>query len=93
MTLSYHGEQFRVSAKVPHPSEEARQKTMEYIDYFDRMEVWWVPKDIKVRQIVVEKDPVLVGVLQPEGFEPFSFELTRWIDEEVEDAYWAKEGY
>jgi len=82
-----------VKARVPVPTPEALEALNTHRQKFDRMEVWWIPKDLKVVEVIKKPDPMIVGVAQVDGKLEYFFEVYRWIDETVEDAYWAKEGY
>jgi len=82
-----------VKARVPKPTYEALEALNTHRQKFDRMEVWWIPKDLKVVEVIKKPDPMIVGVAQVDGKLEYFFEVYRWIDETVEDAYWAKEGY
>jgi hypothetical protein len=80
-----------ISAKVPHPPLEALKALTEHRSKFDWMELWWIPKTVHVTE--VKPDPMIVGVVSAGVGLEYHFEIYRWIDEVVEDAYWAKEGY
>jgi hypothetical protein len=90
----YSGYRYNVSAKVPHPPEQAIQAIKEHGQKFDWLEVWWVPSDVLVEKIP-DPDPILVGAVKHPYADQamYHFELHRWIDESVELGYWSKEGY
>jgi hypothetical protein len=81
-----------VSALVPPPPPAAIEQLKKHAKKFDRTEVWWVPKDILVTR-PVSPDPIIVGIVATHTLGAFCFELHRWIDEDYEDSYWAREGY
>lgn len=81
----------KVSAKVPYPPMEALAALNAHKAKFDWMELWWIPKSVHVHE--VKPDPMIVGTIQIEKELLYHFEIYRWIDESLEDAYWAKEGY
>lgn len=88
------GTSFNVTAKTPAPTAEALQAIKDHGHKFDWLECWWVPKDL----IITEKnpDPILVGAIATslkDDQNAVYFELHRWIDTGVEDAWWAAEGY
>jgi hypothetical protein len=81
-----------VRALVPPPPVEAVEQLKKHGKKFDRTEVWWVPKDILVLR-PPSPDPIVVGIVGTQTLGEFCFELHRWIDEDYENSYWAKEGY
>jgi hypothetical protein len=81
----------RISAKVPSPTPEAMKALGEHGKKFDHLELWWVPKDILIEKIP-DPDPMLVGVVEGGDLGDVHFELCRWIDETVEDGWWAAGG-
>lgn len=81
----------KISAKVPYPPMEALTALNRHKSKFDWMELWWIPKSVHVAE--VKPDPMIVGTIQIEKELLYHFEIYRWIDESLEDAYWAKEGY
>lgn len=85
--LSVNVDGFKVQSTVPSPTPEAVKLIKETKGLFDSYELYWVPNDIRVEKIP-DPDPILVGVIKP-----YRFELTRWVDETVEEAWWSKEGY
>lgn len=86
------GTNVRVSATVPTPPREALQALAAHQTRFDRCEVWWVPNQVLVEPLP-KPDPILVGVCDAGWAGPQCFTLHRWIDDTVEAAYWAREGY
>lgn len=82
----------RISAQTPSPTQEAAEAKKKYAKLFDHLELWWVPNDILVEPLP-KPDPVLVGYVAIPGKRGFYFQLHRWIDETVECAWFAKEGY
>jgi hypothetical protein len=92
-----------LKSKTPTPTREASQKMREHGHKFDGLEIWWVPKDILIEE--KDPDPILVGWVRPfAGYntiyqgsksviEPTYFELHRWVDDVVEEGWWAKEAY
>lgn len=87
---SQHGHD--LSSRVPPPPPEAVEQLRLHRAKFERTEVWWVPRDIMVEKPPAP-DPIVVGAVQTNTQGTFYFELHRWIDEDYEDSYWAKEGY
>lgn len=83
---------YRLVSKTPSPTPQAIEALAQHGEKFDRTELWWVPKDILITKIP-DPDPILVGVIETGCGEPMYFELHRWVDSTVEDAWWVKEGY
>jgi hypothetical protein len=81
----------KVSTKVPYPPREALEALAKNKKKFDWMELWWIPKKVHVEE--QKPDPMIVGVISVAPEVTYHFEIYRWIDEEIEDSYWAKEGY
>jgi len=82
-----------VKARVPKPTYEALAALNTHRQKFDRMEVWWIPKDLNVVEVIHKPDPMIVGVVRVDEKLEYFFDVYRWVDETVEDAYWSKEGY
>ena len=89
--VPYNSSSYKVTAKVPRPPDEALKALALHREKFDWMEVWWVPKDVHVTEI--RPDPILIGTVAVGPNSGYHFELHRWVDESVESAYWASEGY
>lgn len=85
-------EKMKVSAQTPVPTLEVMRAIKQHKERFDHLELWWVPNDILVTPLP-KPDPILVGYVGVPGWKGFYFEIHRWVDETVETAYWAKEGY
>ncbi len=84
----------RVSTLVPNPTSKAIEQIKEHGKKFDHLEVWWVPNKFNIKaEPPPVRDPILVGVVIVPNDKTYYFELTRWIDESVEDGWWAGEGY
>jgi len=91
------GNRYNMSARTPVPTPEAMDAVRAHRDRFDHCEVWWVPQEVLVEPIP-EPDPVVVGAITVPArgsgrHADHYFELYRWIDETVEDAYWFREAY
>lgn len=86
------GDSLKLTAKTPPPPPEALKAMKLHGKKFDHLEVWWVPNDVLVEKMP-DPDPLLVGVKKVEGYDPFYFELHRWVDETVESGWWSREGY
>jgi len=88
---------YEVSARVPNPPLEAiKALSLVEKNTFDSFNLWWVPKDVFVKEI--KPDPIIVGMKKVPRFyeygeDYFYFEIYRWIDETVENPYWASEAY
>lgn len=85
------GLQYDSSVQVPRPPDAALQALKESHQKFDLTELWWVPK--KFDEVKKPTDPIIVGKINITKSVANYFEIYRWIDESVEDLYWAKEGY
>lgn len=92
VSISVNG--YTISTKTPPPTPEAEKVCRDHKHRFSWLEVAWVPKDENLFAHPIPKpDPVVVGVLDLGNGRCVCLELTRWVDESVESAYWAKEGY
>lgn len=91
-------QRFTVSAVVPVPQDAALEALQKHAGKFDHTEVWWVPKDVQVREVRPRvADPIVVGVVEAprKNREPerFCFELYRWEQPDLEKPYFAHEAY
>ena len=86
------GNKYECTAKTPAPTAAAKAAMDAHGHEFDHLELWWVPKDIMVQEIP-KPDPILIGAVQYRKDKFYYFELHRWIDESVENAWWSREGY
>jgi hypothetical protein len=85
---------YNISTRTPAPTPEAEKVCREHRHRFSWLEVAWVPKDENLFAVPIPKpDPVLVGALDLGNGRAIYLELTRWVDETVESAYWSKEAY
>jgi len=83
---------YEVKARTPQPTIEALEAMREHGQLFDHLEVWWVPNDILIEKIP-DPDPIVVGAIKVPRYGYTHFELHRWVDEDVELAWWSREGY
>ena len=89
---------FTVSAVTPVPQDAALDALQKHGAKFDYTEVWWVPKDVTVKESRPQPaDPIIVGVIEAprKNREPerFCFELYRWEQPDLENPYFAHEAY
>lgn len=85
---------YNVSTRTPAPTPEAERVCREHKHLFSWLEVAWVPKDENLfAEPIPKPDPVVVGALDLGNGRAVYLELTRWVDESVESAYWQKEGF
>ncbi|MGH7259874.1 MAG: hypothetical protein ACREI9_04245 [Nitrospiraceae bacterium] len=89
---------YTVSAVTPLPPDGAIDALQKHGGKFDHTEVWWVPKDVVVKEVEQRvADPIVVGVIEAprKNQEPerFCFELFRWEQPDIEKPYFAHEAY
>ena len=89
---------YKVTSVTPIPQDAALEALQKHASKFDYTEVWWVPKDINVKEIKPPvPDPIVVGVVEAprKNREPerFCFELYRWEEPDLENPYFAHEAY
>jgi hypothetical protein len=87
-----NGKTYEVKANTPLPTKESLEAIRAHKHRFDSLALWWVPNEIVVEE-VKELDPILVGKIATRMYGSVGFELHRWIDENTEAEYWAKEAY
>ena len=91
-------DRYTVTAVTPVPQDAALDALQKHGDRFDHTEVWWVPKDVTVREVRPRPaDPIIVGVVEAprknRDAERFCFELYRWEQPDLERPYFAHEAY
>lgn len=91
-------ERFRVTSVTPLPPDGAVAALQEHGAKFHHTEVWWVPKDVEVKEVRERlADPIVVGVIiaprKNRDPERFCFELFRWEQADLEKPYFAHEAY
>lgn len=91
-------QRYTVSAVTPIPQDAALDALQKHGSKFDHTEVWWVPKDVTVKESRPEPaDPIIVGVIEAprknREAERFCFELYRWEQPDLENPYFAHEAY
>lgn len=91
-------ERYRVTSVTPLPPDGAVAALQEHGAKFDHAEVWWVPKDVEVKEVRERlADPIVVGVIvaprKNRDPERFCFELFRWEQADLEKPYFAHEAY
>lgn len=89
---------YKVTSVTPIPQDAALDALQKHASKFDHTEVWWVPKDIQVKEIKPPvPDPIVVGVVMAprknRDPERFCFELYRWEEPDLENPYFAHEAY
>lgn len=91
-------QRYTVSSMTPRPPDAALEAVQKHADKFDHTEVWWVPKDVVVKEVQERSaDPIVVGVIlaprKDKEPERFCFELYRWEQPDLEKPYFAHEAY
>lgn len=91
-------ERYTVTAVTPLPPDAAIEALQKNSGKFHHTEVWWVPKDVVVKEVKEPSaDPIVVGVIEAprKNREPerFCFELFRWEQPDLEKPYFAHEAY
>jgi hypothetical protein len=91
-------ERYTVSSITPRPPDAALEVLQKHADKFDHTEVWWVPKDLVIKEVRERSaDPIVVGVIEAprkgKDAERFCFELYRWEQPDLEKPYFAHEAY
>lgn len=87
-----NGKEYELKTRTPLPTKEALDAIKYHKHRFEQLALWWVPNEITVDE-VKELDPILVGKIETRLYGNICFELHRWVDENFEAEYWAKEGY
>jgi hypothetical protein len=98
VTIKVSSGRYTVTSKTPAPTTEAMRLIKEMTGTFDHFECWWVPNNLKVNRVVRKPaprvaDPIVVGVINVPKIQTYHFELTRWVDESIEDGWWSHEAY
>ena len=88
-----NGKDYELKAQTPLPTKEGLEAIRTHKNKFDKLALWWVPNDIVIEEVAKEVDPIIVGKIETSMYGDICFELHRWVDDNFEAEYWAREAY